>query len=227
VAKTGKRGEWLPPRGRHKLPREVIERSQRERVLEGTMRVVAEKGYEATKIADLTAEAGISRTTFYQLFEDKEACFLAAYDHCAEALIRRVTAAYEAQRSWPEAMRAGLETLLGAVAAEPGLARVGLLDYGAAGPAAQQRHLAAVKRVTPLFEEGRDFAPGGRALPANTSRMAIGGVLGLVSDALVAEEAAQLPQMQNEVLAAALRPYLGDERAAEYVEAWRSCRPRV
>ena len=219
MAKTGKRGEWLPPRGRHKLPREVIQRSQRERMLDATMRVVAEKGYAASKLADLTGEAGISRTTFYELFADKEACFLAAYDRAAEALIGTVTAAYEAQASWPEAMRAGLARLLEAVAAEPGLARLGLVDVGAAGPAAQQRYLAAVKRVTPLFEEGRDFAPGGRALPPNTSRMAIGGVLGLVSEALVAGEAAQLPQMLDDVLGAALRPYLGDEAAAGYLEA--------
>jgi AcrR family transcriptional regulator len=218
VAKTGKRGEWLPPRGRHKLPREVIARSQRERLLEATMRVVAERGYAATKLADLTAEAGISRSTFYELFADKEACFLAAYDHAAEGLIGAVTAAYETQSSWPAGMRAALARLLEAVAAEPALARLGLLDVGAAGPAAQQRYLAAVKRVTPLFEEGRDFAPGGRALPANTSRMAIGGVLGLVAEALVVDNAAKLPQFLDVVLAAALRPYLGDEVAAGYVE---------
>ena len=218
MAKRGKRGEWLPPRGRHKLPREVIERSQRDRLLEATMRVVAKKGYAATKIADLTGEAGISRTTFYELFEDKEACFLAAYERAAERLIGAVNRAYEAESSWPEAMRAGLAVLLEAVAAEPGLARVGLLDYGAAGPAAQQRYLAAVKRLTPLFEEGRDFAPGGRALPPNTSRMALGGVIGLLSEAVLAGEADRLPGQLDDVLAAALSPYLGGEAATRYVK---------
>jgi AcrR family transcriptional regulator len=218
VAKTGKRGEWLPPRGRHKLPREVIERSQRERLLEATIRVVAEKGYAATKIADLTSEAGISRTTFYELFEDKEACFLAAYDHVAERLVARISAAYEAEVSWPGAMRAGLAELLSALSVDPPLARLGLIDVGAAGPAAQQRYLAVVKRLTPLFEEGRDFAPWGRTLPANTSRMAIGGVLGLVSESILAGEAAQLPTLLDDVLSAALSPYLGGEAAAGYVE---------
>jgi AcrR family transcriptional regulator len=217
MAKRGKRGEWLPPRGRHKLPREVIERSQRERLLEATMRVVAKKGYAATKIADLTSEAGISRTTFYELFKDKEDSFLAAYERAAERLIGKVNAAYEAESSWPEAMRAGLEVLLGALAADPPLARLGLIDVGAAGPAAQQRFLGAVKRLTPLFEEGRDFAPAGRALPPNTSRMAAGGVIGLISEAVLADEAERLPEQLDDVLAAALRPYLGGEAAAGYV----------
>ena len=219
MAKTGKRGEWLPPRGRHKLPREVIERSQRERLLEATIRVVAAKGYTATKLADLTTEAGISRSTFYELFADKEACFLAAYEEASDGLIRAASAAFEAESSWPAAMRAALAALLGALAADPALASLGLNAVSAAGPAAQQRYQAAVKRLTPLFEEGRDFAPGGRALPPNTSRMAVGAALGLISEAVAAGDVAQLPQMLDDVLAAALRPYLGDEAAAEYVGA--------
>ena len=75
----------------------MIARSQRERLLEAAVRVVAEKGYAATTVADLTREAGISRTTFYGMFEDKEGCFLAAYDGIIDALVRRVTAAYEAE----------------------------------------------------------------------------------------------------------------------------------
>ena len=83
-----------------------------------------------------------------------------------------------------ERARAGLAALLEALAEEPALARLALVDVGAAGPAAQRRYRAAVQRLTPLFEEGRDFAPGGRGLPANTSRMAIGGVAGLIADEL-------------------------------------------
>ncbi len=114
-----KRERWRPPRGRHRLPPEVIARSQRERLLEAAVRVVAEKGYGATTVADLTREAGISRTTFYAMFEDKEACFLAAYDNVAEALVKRVAAAYEAEERWPDRARAGLAALLEALAEEP------------------------------------------------------------------------------------------------------------
>ena len=81
------RERWRPPRGRHRLPPEVVARSQRERLLEAAVRVVAAKGYAATTVGDLTKEAGVSRTTFYELFEDKEACFLAAYDNAVEALV--------------------------------------------------------------------------------------------------------------------------------------------
>jgi AcrR family transcriptional regulator len=195
----------------------VIARSQRERLLEAAVRVVAEKGYRATTVADLTGKAGISRTTFYEMFEDKEACFLAAYDNAVDALVRRIARAYEAEEGWPRRVRAGLATLLEAFAEEPELARLALLDVGAAGPAAQRRYRAALQRLTPLFDEGRDFAAGGRQLPANTSRMAIGAVVGLISDELAEGRAEQLPDLLSEVLFATLVPYIGPAAAAREV----------
>jgi AcrR family transcriptional regulator len=212
------RGQWRPPRGRHRLPPEVVARSQRERLLEAAIRVAAAKGYAATTIGDLTKEAGISRTTFYELFEDKEACFLAAYDNAVDAIVRQVLAAYESEQRWPQRARAGLVALLEALAAEPALARLALVDVGAAGPAAQRRYRVAVQRLTPLFDEGRDFAPDGRGLPANTSRMAIGGVAGLIFDELVAGRAEQLPGLLSDVLFATLVPYIGPTAAAREVD---------
>jgi len=218
VARAGGRERWRPPRGRHRLPPEVVARSQRERLLDAAVRVVAAKGYGAATVGDLTKEAGVSRTTFYELFEDKEACFLAAYDNAVETLLRRVIAAYESGQSWPERAAAGLAALLGALSEEPELARLSLVDIGNAGPVAQRRYRAAMQRLTPLFEEGRDFAPGGRNLPANTSRMAIGGVTGLISDELIADRAEQLPGLLSDVLFATLVPYIGPDAAAREVD---------
>ncbi len=212
-----KRERWKPPRGRHRLPPEVVARSQRERLLEATIQVVAAKGYGATTVADLTREAGISRTTFYGMFEDKEQCFLAAYDNAVDALVRRITVAYEAEEGWPKRARAALQALLEALAADPDAARLALVDVGAAGPAAQRRYRAALQRLTPLFDEGRDFAPGGRNLPANTSRMAIGAVAGLIADELIEGRAEYLPSLISEVLFATLVPYIGPIAAAREV----------
>lgn len=181
------------------------------------MRIVAAKGYAAATIADLTKEAGISRTTFYELFKDKETCFLAAYDNAVDGLVRRISASYEAEERWPDRARAGLATLLDALAGDPAQARLALVDVSAAGPAAQRRSRAAIQRLTPFFDEGRDFAPGGRGLPANTSRMAAGAVVGLISDELVAGQANKLPSLLSDVLFATLVPYLGPDAAAREV----------
>src|SRR5690606_30880284 len=66
------------PRGPHGLPREEVERSQRERLLTAAAEAVAEKGYASMSVADILKGASVSRTTFYQLFDDKLDCFLAA-----------------------------------------------------------------------------------------------------------------------------------------------------
>jgi AcrR family transcriptional regulator len=217
VRRAGERERWRPPRGRHRLPPEVIAHSQRERLLEAAVRVAAEKGYAAATIADLTAEAGVSRTTFYELFKDKEDCFLAAYDNAVDTLVRRIVAAYESGQRWPDRAREGLEALLETLASEPGLARLSLVDVSSAGPAAQGRYRSAVQRLTPLFDEGRDFAPAGRNLPPNTSRMAIGAVTGLISEELLAGRASALPSLLPDVLFATLVPYIGPEAAAREV----------
>jgi AcrR family transcriptional regulator len=217
VERAGGRERWRPPRGRHRLPPEVVARSQRERLLEATVRVVAAKGYAAATVGDLTGAAGVSRTTFYELFEDKESCFLAAYDNAVDTLVRRVMAAYESERRWPERARAGLEALLETLAEEPDLARLSLVDIGSAGPAAQRRYRNAVQRLTPLFDEGRDFSPDGRGLPPNTSRMAIGAVTGLIADELLAGRAEHLPGLLSDLLFATLVPYIGPEAAAREV----------
>src|ERR1700694_5830109 len=67
------------PRGRNALPRDVVLVSQSERLLEAVVDVVADKGYAATRVADIVARAGVSLATFYQQFRDKDDCFLAAY----------------------------------------------------------------------------------------------------------------------------------------------------
>lgn len=217
MSPAGGKEPWRPPRGRHRLPPEVVARSQRDRLLEAMARVVTEKGYTAATISDLTREAGVSRTTFYELFEDKEACFLATYDNTVDVLVQRVLAAYEAEERWPDRARAGLTALLELLAEEPMLARLALIDVGAAGPAAQRRYRSAVQRLTPLFDEGRDFAPDGRSLPPNTSRMAIGGVTGLISDAVLEGNVDGLPGLLSDALFATLVPYIGPDAAAREV----------
>jgi AcrR family transcriptional regulator len=68
------------PKGPHGLTREQVHASQRQRILEAVLDVVGERGYVAATVADVTAAAGISRTTFYEQFRSKEDAFLTAHD---------------------------------------------------------------------------------------------------------------------------------------------------
>jgi AcrR family transcriptional regulator len=76
---TGQVPERLP-KGPHGLSREQVQASQRQRILDAVLDVVGERGYAAATVAHVTAAAGVSRTTFYEQFANKQEAFLTAYD---------------------------------------------------------------------------------------------------------------------------------------------------
>src|SRR5215212_436583 len=91
--------------------------------------VVAEKGYAATTVADVVSAAGVSRSTFYELFASKEACFLDAYDQGVDDLLH-------ADRDWRAQLRAGIRAYLAQLARMDHFSRMYIDEIHAVGPAA-------------------------------------------------------------------------------------------
>jgi len=143
------------PRGTHGLDRDVVEASQRTRLLEAVGRAVAERGYAAATIDDVVRRAGVSKKTFYDHFADKEDCFLAAYETASEELFERVREAHAGHDDWVERTRAGIVAYLRWLAADPALARVYLVEVAAAGPQALERREALRDRYAELMRERR------------------------------------------------------------------------
>ena len=147
------------PRGSHGLDRRLVVASQRARLLGAVGRAVADKGYADTRIDDIVRGAGVSKKTFYEHFTDKEDCFLAAYEASAEELFERVRDAQrEPGADWLERTRAGIVAYLRWLAAEPALARVFLIEVGAAGPRAAESRERLRDRYAGLLAELQDDA---------------------------------------------------------------------
>jgi AcrR family transcriptional regulator len=129
------------PRGRHRLTREQVESSQRERLLAAMCDAVAERGYAATSVADVIGRARVSRETFYRYFADKQDCFHAAHDRGVETLLAAMADALSpaAALSPLERLDRATERYLEVLAAHPAIARTFLVEVYAAGPAALQR----------------------------------------------------------------------------------------
>jgi AcrR family transcriptional regulator len=140
------------PRGRHSLPRERVRATQRGRLLLGMAEAVAAKGYAQTTVADVLRQARVSRETFYEHFANTEECFLAAYDECVGGLSTLLTGAGAAAGEGGRLERL-LDAYLGALAAEPALARTFLVEVHAAGPRALQRRVAVHERFVALVGE--------------------------------------------------------------------------
>jgi AcrR family transcriptional regulator len=188
--------------------------TRRQLILEAMVRVVGRQGYKATSVADVIAEADVSRTTFYKHFEDKQECFLAAYDMVTERVMDEVIANCDGGQTWLERVRIGLTTIVEMFALDPQLARTAIVEVAAAGADARQRHWNAITRFTEFLEDGEELAEG-RDLPDNIALMAAGAVSGLIFDELLTGRAERLPQLLPDLLFALLVPYIGPGAATE------------
>jgi len=155
--------------------------------------------------------------TFYEMFEDKESCFLEAYDAVIDVLVAHVTTAFEsaADEPWPEQIAMGLRALVELLAAESDIARMAMVEVTAAGEDARGRYRAALARFTPFLEKGRTYSGREDALPADTARFAVGGATSMVFDEIRAGRGPELERVLPDLVFAVLMPYLGPEAAEE------------
>jgi AcrR family transcriptional regulator len=187
--------------------------SRRQLILAAMVRVVGAKGYSHTSVADVIAEAGASRTTFYRHFGDKHDCFLTAYKALVGRLFDEVISQCDADAPWPTRMADGLTVIVDRFAADPALARTVVVEVAAAGAEARRLHTEAIVRFSEYLDEGRELA-GGRELPENISLMSAGAVSGLIFDELLARRADRLPGRLPDLIFAMLVPYIGPKAAA-------------
>ncbi len=202
------------PAGRHGFSREQVAHNQRERLIAGLATAVAEKGYRAVTITDITKQARVSRRVFYENFEAKEECFLAAFEVVVGHIRELADEAVAASDDWSRRAIAAASAVLGFFADEPDLARLCLVESQAAGPAVSARFHEAVHEVVPYLEQGRAERVGERELPATTEESTIGALVMLTSRKVAAGEAAGLQDLLPDVTEFILVPYLGADEAA-------------
>jgi AcrR family transcriptional regulator len=203
-----------------------VEQQQRERILPAMIAVVAEKGYADSRIVDVVEEAGVSRKTFYELFEDKEACFLEAYERIVGMLLQVTTEAYDAHAgAWAQRMRAGMSSFLAIMAEYPHAAKFCIVEVLAAGPRALRRRDAALREFTHFLDEGR--AETGIELPEMTAVGLAGGVYEMLYSEILHGATAGLPDRLPDVIYWLTQPYLGDSGAAAQRVLARTERARV
>ncbi|HEX3174715.1 MAG TPA: TetR/AcrR family transcriptional regulator [Solirubrobacterales bacterium] len=201
------------PAGRHGLPREFIAQNQRERIITALVDTVAERGYNATTVANITKAASVSRRTFYEHFADKEACFLAAYEMVTEHIAAAMRAAAESFDDWPEKVRAALATMLSFLAGEPELARLCMIEPVAAGGEIGARHRASMQGLVEILKAGRPEHGGRRPLPEATEETLVGGIVSLIVREISADRAEQLEELLPDLIELTLAPYIGPEEA--------------
>jgi len=115
---------------------------------------MAENGYVETSVADVLRRARISRETFYEQFSSKQDCFIASFDAAAGTILGRAASAAGRTGGPLERFDRALRAYLEALAAEPALARLFLLEVYAAGEPALQRRAEIQARFSDLVAAG-------------------------------------------------------------------------
>jgi AcrR family transcriptional regulator len=178
--------------------RTAVSASQRARMLDAVVRAVFDRGYARVTVADVVGLAGVSRRTFYEHFEDKLDCFLAAYRTGVEVLISEIlaAAAESTDEDWRTTLRVGLEAYTRELAAHPEFARTLLIDVLGAGPEAvalrQQLYVLFVERFHNLSAAAAAQDASIRTVPDVFLRALVGGIDELVQQHILAEGAETL-----------------------------------
>jgi AcrR family transcriptional regulator len=213
-SERARRAEGRLPRGRSEMPRELILKSQRERIVDATAAIVAEKGLAAATIPEIARRANVSHQTFYDLYPSKQHAFLGAQKVGMHEALRVTAEAYAAHEpDWPAAVAAGLSALARYLASEPAHARLILVHTFAASPDAIEIRSSAVTAFSAFLRPGYELA-GDRGGAVEVAVEAIvGGVWQILRHYTEHNCTAELPRGVPQITYFALAPFLGPERA--------------
>jgi AcrR family transcriptional regulator len=194
-------------------PHDQLSDIQRARILAATVDVVCENGAGNATVARVVARAGVSRRTFYELFHDREACFLAAFEAGVERVSRYVLEAYDPQVRWAERLRSSLAALLTFLDTEPEVGWLLIVGSLGAGPRVLEQRGQVLAQIIAFVDEGRQAGKRGEDPPPLTAEGLAGGVFSLIHARMVDESPAPLTELLPALMSMVVLPYLGPAAA--------------
>jgi AcrR family transcriptional regulator len=186
---------------------------QRSRLLSAAVRAVDELGYSDTSVADITTRARVSRRTFYEQFEDREACLAAALEDALGVVVSDLAGAGLEGLAWRERVRTGLWRILVFLDREPVLARVLVVQALRGGPRVLDRREAILAQLAVVVDGGRSEGARGGECTALTAEGLVGAAFGIVYARLLKGQREPLTGLLGELMAMIVLPYLGPAAA--------------
>jgi AcrR family transcriptional regulator len=188
---------------------------QRSRILAAALAAVEDVGYQRMTVAQVIARARVSRKTFYDVFADREDCFLAALEQAVAQTRTLVKHAYESKRGWRDGVRAGLAELLFFFDEHPAVARIVLVEALGAGPRVLERRAIVLDEVAKVVDRGRLVTSAAREPPEVVAEGVVGAVFAVLHTRALEESgddrfASLLGSLMNIVVL----PYLGSRAAS-------------
>ncbi|HEX5592942.1 MAG TPA: TetR/AcrR family transcriptional regulator [Solirubrobacterales bacterium] len=136
----------------------------------------ATKGYPATTVADLISLAGVSRATFYELFDDKADCFRTTVRTLFGAGLALIRHRLDGPGNPTERSERALGSFLKLTASQPAASRMSLVDAYSAGSAGLEPINETFEEACEIAHEAMQMLPNRGRIPAEISRAVIGGL---------------------------------------------------
>jgi AcrR family transcriptional regulator len=204
--------------GRPRLPEEKVAENHRRRILFATTEAIAEQGYAAVTIAEITKLAGIDGRAFYRLFAEKQEVFDAIYESGLQQMLALVARGFFARESWPERIWEALGVLTQSAQSNPAGAQVALVAAHAVGPAAVHRVEDSRAAFTVFLQEGYRYA-GHDEQPSPLALEAIAtGVFEILYRAARERESRDTAGLLPHVAHICLAPFMGSEEAGRFID---------
>ena len=193
---------------------EELQRARVQRALAEEM-AAREDPHEVT-VADVVARAGVSRRAFYELYADRESCFLAAFEAGLQLAGQEMYAAYARQARWQDGVRAALAELLGLLERDPAMARLCVVYALGGGKRVLQRRMQAIELLREFVDRGRLEGYGRTEPPEVAAEGVVGAVLAVLHTRLVASQGDRpqpLLELLGPLMNLVLLPYMGAAKA--------------
>jgi AcrR family transcriptional regulator len=217
-------------RGPSRVPPEVVAATQRERLFDGLVHTVAQKGYLNARVSDICQAAGVTRPVFYALFSGKEAAFLATYRHGTAVVLRLMRTAYEQAGDWRGGIRAALGVLLDVLASVPAFATMAIVEIDAAGPQCRQERDQLLRDFDGFFTDAPsrpELGQPGAGPREELIGAIVGGIYATIYRHVVQGQVADLPELLPVLTYFALVPFLGRDEAGREIALDTDSRTRT
>lgn len=209
--------------GNGDMPRAHIAEIQRSRMLNAALEAIDEVGYAHLTVAQVISRARVSRKTFYDVFADREDCFMAIFDEAVERAREQGREAYTQGEDWRSGVHAALAALLEMADAEPQLARLCVVESLAAGDAVLERRERTVAAIAAGIDLARRERGAGKPPPI-TAEFLAGGILGVLHERLRDRAGGPVSGLLGELMSMLVLPFFGAEAAARERESCPAAR---
>jgi AcrR family transcriptional regulator/DNA-binding MarR family transcriptional regulator len=209
---TRSAGSRLRP-GPGGLPRGQVTQIQRSRMLAAAVEAVEDVGYARMTVAQVISRARVSRKTFYDVFTDREDCFLAAFEQALDQGRLIAQEAYQRESGWREGIRSALALLLAYMDEEPGLAKLCIVEALGAGDRVLDRRAAVLEQIAEVIDHGRTVANGTREPPAVTAEGVVGAIFAVLHTRVLEAGDDPLTDLLAPLMSMIVLPYLGARAA--------------